>query len=155
MTMNVTELIARHLEDNGVAYRLIEHEPAGSAEEYHRVLGTGYEQQAKALFLRVKRGKQKNFAIVALQAQKQADFSSTAALLKASEVRLATAGQLMEVTGCRFGELPPFGRPFGVPLLLDRELLEEAEIYFNIGSLSRSIALAPSALVELEEPVLF
>jgi len=153
--LNVTERIIRHLDDNAVAYRLIEHEPAGSAEEYHQVLGTRYEQQAKALFLRVKNGKQKSFAVLALQAQKRADLTASSDVLKASNVRLATADQLFEVTGCRFGELPPFGKPFDVPLLLDCDLLDESEIYFNIGDLSRSMALDPAALVELEAPILF
>ena len=76
-------------------------------------------------------------------------------MLKASTVRLATADQLLEVTGCRFGELPPFGKPFDVPLLLDRDLLDETEIYFNIGDLSRSLAVDPAALVALEAPILF
>ena len=153
--MSVTDQIVRHLDENGIAYRLIEHEPAGSADEYHQVLGTRYEQQAKALFLRWKRSGAKGFAVVALQAQKKADLRTAAVILKAREVRLATAAQLREVTGCGFGELPPFGKPFNVPLLMDRDLMDEAEIYFNIGDLSRSMALDPSDLVELESPILF
>jgi Ala-tRNA(Pro) deacylase len=153
--MDVIDRITDYLDGNGVGYRLIDHAPAGSAEEYHAELGTRYEQQAKALFLRVKRQKQKSFAIVALQAQKRADLGRAAGLLQASEVRLATADQLLDETGCRFGELPPFGSPFDVPLLLDRELLEEPEIYFNIGDLSRSMVLEPSVLVALEDPILY
>ena len=90
--------------------------------------------------------------MVALQAQKKADLRTAAVILKAREVRLATAAQLREVTGCGFGELPPFGKPFNVPLLMDRDLMDEAEIYFNIGDLSRSMALDPQTSLSLSLP---
>lgn len=63
--------------------------------------------------------------------------------------------QLTDVTGCGFGELPPFGALFGVPLILDRDLLGEDEIYFNAGDLSTSIAMDPASLADLEAPKLY
>ena len=50
--ISVAERLREYFDDHGVAYRVIEHEPAGSADEYHAVLGTRYEQMAKAVFLR-------------------------------------------------------------------------------------------------------
>jgi hypothetical protein len=44
--------------------------------------------------------------------------------------------QLRETTGCDFGELPPAGRLFAIPLLFDKDLLQQDEIYFKAGSLS-------------------
>ena len=152
--MDVQEHITRYLDSHGVSYRLVEHAPAGSADEYHEVLETRYEQQAKALLLRVKRNRQKSFAVVTLQAQKRLEFERAARLLHAREVRLATDEQLLEVTGCRSGELPPFGKPFDTPLLFDSELTNESEIYFNLGSLSLSMVLDPAQIVRLEDPLL-
>ncbi len=152
---DVETRITEYLKEAGVEFRLLDHEAAGSAEEYQRALGTRMEQQAKALFVRVKKPGNKSFAVVALQAQKQADLRQISRLLRAFEVRLATADQLREVTGCSFGELPPFGVPFGIPLVLDRDLLAQPEIYFNIGSLERSMAVNPSVLESLESPTTF
>jgi Ala-tRNA(Pro) deacylase len=104
----------------------------------------------------VKRGRRdKSFAILALQAQKRADLEGATRLLNASGVRLGTAEQLAEVTGCQFGELPPHGRCFGVPLLFDRALTAESLIYYNAGDLSRSIEVDPADLVRIEDPILF
>ncbi|RJL36025.1 YbaK/EbsC family protein [Bailinhaonella thermotolerans] len=149
------EKIVEYLTANGVAHRVITHPPAGSAEEYHRVLGTSYEQQAKSIFLRVRRPGEKTYAILVIQAQKRADPERAAALLEAREVKLATRDHLRERTGCDFGELAPLGGLYGFPLLLDADLLDEEEIYFNAGDLSTSVALSPKSLQELENPLLY
>jgi Ala-tRNA(Pro) deacylase len=150
---SVAERLREYFDDHGVAYRVIEHEPAASAEEYHAVLGTRYEQMPKAVFLRY-RGKDRNgFAILALQANKRADLERVTRLLDARDGRLGTREELREATGCGFGELPPVGGLFGLPLLFDRDLLTEDVVYFNAGSLTTSMAVDPNALAALEQPI--
>jgi Ala-tRNA(Pro) deacylase len=152
---SVAERLRNYFDDQGVAYRLIEHEPAGSAVEYHAVLGTPYEQMPKAVFLRFRRKDSKGFAILALQADKRADLPRVARLLDARDVGLGSREQLREATGCDWGELPPVGRLFGLPLLFDQDLLSEDELYFNAGSLTMSMAVRPKALEALERPILY
>lgn len=130
---SVAERLRKYFDDRGVAYRVIEHEPAGSADEYHAVLGTRYEQMPKAVFLRCRGKEGKGFAILALQAHKRADLRRVARLLDARDVRLGSREELRGATGCDWGELPPVGRPFGLPLLFDQDLLSEDELYFNAG----------------------
>jgi Ala-tRNA(Pro) deacylase len=149
----VTQRVVDYLAAENVEFRVIEHNPAGSAEEYHEVLGTRYEQQAKAIFLRFKRPGEKGFAILAIQAQKRADLEKVRRLLDAREARLGTVEQLREATGCEFGELPPSGKIFDLQLLFDTDLLTEDEIYFNAGDLGVSIALDPKELERIEEPI--
>ncbi|AQZ63333.1 Putative cytoplasmic protein [[Actinomadura] parvosata subsp. kistnae] len=144
--------IVRYLSRNGIAHSVIRHKPAASAEEYHEVVGTRYEQQAKSIFLRVKRDGEKSFAVLVIQAQKRADPQRAAKLLDAREVKLATKEQLETQTGCTFGELAPLGGLYGYPLLFDTDLLAEDEIYFNAGDLSVSVRLSPKDLYELEQP---
>jgi Ala-tRNA(Pro) deacylase len=150
---SVAQRLRRHLDEHGVAYRLLEHEPAGTAEEYHALLGTRYEQQAKSVFVRHKGGAGGGFAILAIQAQKRADLKRVATLLGARRARMGTIEELRETTGCEFGELPPLGGLFDLPLLLDGDLLAEREIYFNAASLTASIALDPRDLAALERPI--
>ena len=149
----VTRQVEDYLRRENVDFRVIEHERAGSAEEYHQVLGTRYEQQAKSVFLRFRRHGEKGFAVLAIQAQKRADLEKVARLLDAREARLGTVEQLREATGCGFGELPPFGKIFGLPLLLDADMLSEDTIYFNAGDLGISIALDPMELERIEQPI--
>jgi Ala-tRNA(Pro) deacylase len=147
---SVAERLRNYFDDHGVAYRLIEHEPAGSAVEYHAVLGTRYEQMPKAVFLRYRGKDGSGFAILALQADKRADVRRVAKLLDARDVGLGSREQLRAVTGCDWGELPPVGRLFGLPLLFDHDLLSEDELYFNAGSLTMSMAVRSDALEALE-----
>jgi Ala-tRNA(Pro) deacylase len=135
------------LDAHGIAYDVLEHPPAGSAQDYQRTLGTRLEQQAKALLVRLDTGAH---AVVTLQAQKRADLAAVAQLLGAKDAKLANKVELKDVTGCNFGELPPMGKLFGLPLAMDRDLLGEPKIYFNAGRLDRSITLDPRALAAAE-----
>ena len=150
---SVAGRLRHYFDDHGVAYRLIEHEPAGSAVDYHTVLGTRYEQMPKAVFLHYRGSDGSGFAILALQAHKRADLRRVATLLDARDVRLGSREQLRELTGCDWGELPPVGRLFGLPLLFDQDLLSEDELYFNAGSLTTSMAVRSNALEGLEQPI--
>ena len=49
---SVAEQLREYFDDHGVGYRIIVHEAAASADEYHAILGTRYEQMPKAIFLR-------------------------------------------------------------------------------------------------------
>jgi Ala-tRNA(Pro) deacylase len=153
MTASVTDRLREYFDQNEVPYRLIEHGAAGSADAYHAVLGTRYEEQAKAVFLRHKGRDGRGFATLAVQAQKRADLRRVTSLLGAREVRLGTRDQLRETTGCDFGELPPVGRLFGIPLVFDEDLLRQHEIYFNAGSLTVSMAADPRAIDALEQAI--
>ncbi len=140
----------------GVPYREIRHAPGAATEDYHQALGCRYEQQAKCLFLKVKQvGGGFSYAIGTIQAQKRADLGRLAALLGAKEVKMASQEALYEITGCRFGELPPAASLFGLPLLMDRDFLHEDEIYLNAGRVDVSFVIAPGDLVALETPTLF
>lgn len=149
------QTIQNYLTAKQVEHAVITHEPAASADEYHAILGTTYEQQAKALFIQYKKTGQEHFAILAIQSQKRADLKKVAKLLSTSSARLGTITQLTQSTGCHFGELPPIAGLFMLTMLFDKDLLAEQEIYFNAGSLSTSITLNPRRLATAENAILY
>jgi Ala-tRNA(Pro) deacylase len=149
--MDAHARICDWLRQHGAAFEVLTHPAAGSAADYQRTLGTRLEQQAKALLVQHDGG----HAVVTLQAQKRADLALVAQLLGSGTAKLADRGALKGLTGCNFGELPPLGRCYGLPLLMDRDLLGEPLVYFNAGSLERSIRMDPRMLVEVEQPLLF
>ena len=151
----VSEKIVAYLQRHDVAYEGLEHPPAASALDYQKTLGTQLQQQAKSLFVRFKKRGEKGFAVVAVPAQKQVDLERIRDLLGATSVKLAVKPQLEALTGCGFGELPPLGKLFEVPLLMDRDLLAEERVYFNAGRLDYSVAIDPKEIQRLEEPILF
>jgi len=147
--------IERYLDENGVPYESIEHAPAASAEEYNRTLNTRYSQQVKVLLLRYKGNGDDGYVVAAIQGHKKADLERLREILGAKKLRMADKDQLFEVTGCRFGELHPFAKLFGLKLLMDREFLSEQKVFINAGRLDYSITIDPVALQKLEEPVFF
>ncbi|MBP6237466.1 MAG: hypothetical protein KA536_15060 [Saprospiraceae bacterium] len=155
MESSVKTKILDYLQSNNCAFNEISHKPAGSAEEYHIELGTRYEQQAKALFVRFKKPGYKSYVIIALQAQKKCDLNEIKRLLNAAEIRMADVSQLNAETGCEFGQLPPFGKPFGFKLVMDKDLLNEDLIYFNCGALNFSLSMDPKVIQKIEEPLIF
>ena len=147
--------LVERLDEAGVQYRELEHPPAASALEYHRIVGSRLEQQAKALlFRRYADDGAKTYLIYALPGDAEADVERLRRATQSRRLRLATREELERQTGCRFGELPPFGSIFGCGLALDGRLLGVDELYFNAGCLDRSIVLGPGALVELEAPTI-
>jgi Ala-tRNA(Pro) deacylase len=156
MHSDVYAELSAYFQSHGVPYREIRHVPAAATEEYHQALGCRYEQQAKCLFLKAKRGGGAfSYAICAIQAQKRADLKRLTELLGAKEVKMGTAEALFEVTGCHFGELPPAASMFGLPLLMDADLLKEDEIFLNAGRLDISFVISPADLQRLEQPTVY
>ena len=137
-------------------YREIRHAPAASARDYHAIVGSRLEQQAKALlFRRYRKDGTKDYLVYALPGNAEADIDALRAASASSRLRLATPAELEQQTGCRFGELPPLGSLFGCELVLDERLVGEPELYFNAGCLDRSFIVEPAHLVELEQPRIF
>ena len=155
MTEVVYSKIIQYLENKNLEYQVLDHNPVASAEEYQKVMGTRYEQQAKALLLRYKNSDQKGFIVVSVQAQKTVNLEQLKELLGVKVLKMAQKGQLVSETGCNFGELPPLGSIFGLPLMMDKDLLGEELIYFNAGLLTKSIVMNPISIKEIEEPQLF
>jgi Ala-tRNA(Pro) deacylase len=155
MERNVYADISQYFADNGVNYREIHHEAAGSTEEYHQALGCRYGQQAKCLFLNVREAERSYFVICAIPAQKKVNMKALRNLLAAKEVGFATKDELKAVTGCNFGELAPVGKLFGLQLLMEADLLHEDEIFLNAGRLDVSFVIDPRDLERLETPIVF
>ena len=151
----VSKKIVAYLDQHDVAYEGIEHAPAASALDYQKTLGTQLQQQAKSLFVRFKKHGEQGFVVVTVPAQKQVDLEKIQGLLGATSVKLANKQQLETLTGCTFGELPPFGKPFEVQLLMDSDLLAEEKVYFNAGRLDYSMAIDPKDIQRVENPILF
>ncbi|WP_181412109.1 YbaK/EbsC family protein [Streptomyces griseorubiginosus] len=143
-----------HFTRHDVRFEEIEHPTAASAEEYSRVVGSALHEQAKALLLRRHRREGgKDLVIHSLPGDQRADLDALADALAAKRLRMASADELKEATGCNFGELPSVGSIFGLPLSMDVRLLEQSRIFFNAGVLDRSVILAPHDLQALESPL--
>ena len=141
----VTERLVRLLTDAGVAFEILEHEPVRTSEDAARVRGTRLEEGAKALVVRAG----DRYVHLVLPAHRRADNAALRAGLETRTLRFATPDELMELTGCAPGAVPPFGNLFGLPVMVDEELVTLERIAFNAGSNAVSITMRAADFVRL------
>jgi Ala-tRNA(Pro) deacylase len=144
-TLPVTERLRHWLREAGVAFEVLEHEPVRTSEEAARVRGTRLEQGAKALVVRA----DDRFLHCVLPAHLKADNGALRAIAGTRRLRFATRDELLELTGCEPGAVPPFGNLFGLPVLLDEALCASEQVAFNAGSNAVSIVMRCDDLVRV------
>lgn len=146
--------IKTYFSQNNLQYKEITHTSGATAEEYHNAVGCRYEQQAKCLLVRVKGTEGKYYLIVTLPAQKRLDLNALKTSLNAKEIRMANKDELKQVTGCNFGEVPPLAKIFGIKMAMDKDFLNEKEIYMNAGKVDVSFIINPLEIQKSESPVM-
>ena len=143
----VAPRLERWLRERGASFRLLEHAPVFTSEEAARVRGTPREAGAKALVLLA----QDRPVHVVLPGHRRVDNAQLRAILGTRTLRFATPEELLSLTGCIPGAVPPFGNLFGLPVFVDEELAQRDEIAFNAGSNSVSIVMRCADFLRLSE----
>lgn len=144
----VTDRVEAFLREAGVAFRLYSHAPVFTSAEAARVRGTTPEEGAKALLIRA----DERFVLVVLSGVLRVDNKALRRLLGAHGVRFATEDELLRLTGCRPGAVPPFGNLFGLPVLMDASLRLCEQVSFNAGSNAWSVTMRREDLERLAQP---
>ncbi|MBI4896216.1 MAG: hypothetical protein HY832_01575 [Candidatus Aenigmarchaeota archaeon] len=132
-----------------VAFTESVHEPVTTSEHAARVRGTTIESGAKAIVVKT----DTSFVMLVLSANKKLDSKKTKELLKSKTLRFATSQELMTITHCEPGAVPPFGMLFGLAVYADTSLLDQEVINFNAGRTDTSIAMKREDYVNLVHPV--
>ena len=148
----IEKKIVKMLEEQGVKYELLEHEPVYTSEQAAEVRGVPLKTGVKALVCKTSA---KKFILVLVRADKRADLDSVVELEGAKKVSLASPEEVLKHTGCKIGSVPPFGHKKALKTYLDREILEEDEVNFNIGEHTKSIRMKAGDLLRVMGPVLF
>jgi Ala-tRNA(Pro) deacylase len=141
----VTERLVAWLREQAVPFHLVEHAPVFTSEEAARVRGTPLEAGAKALVLLAA----DRPVHVVIPAHRRLDNARARAALGTRTLRFATADELLSLTGCAPGAVPPFGNLFGLPVLADEALATREELAFNAGSNSVSLRMAAADVLRL------
>lgn len=143
--MPVSERLAQWLREAGVAFDLVEHPPVRTSVEAALARGTRLEQGAKALVVRA----EDRFVHCVLPAHLKVDNAALRAIVGTRTLRFASRQELLELTGCEPGAVPPFGNLFGLPVLLDEALCANDRVAFNAGSTTVSITMRCADLVRV------
>ncbi len=69
-------------------------------------------------------------------------------------MRLASSEEVLKITGCEIGSVPPFGHKKALKTYMDKDVLENEWVNFNIGLHTKSANMKSRDLEALLKPVL-
>lgn len=146
--------VIKFLKDSGVEFKHFSHKPvrtsAEAAEERGVELGSG----AKALLIKyILKPDIIKYALLVMSASRKVAWKGVKDYLGTKNVAFAKVEDVMKVTGCIPGAVPPLGSLFGVKTLVDPSLKSQGSIInFNIGLQSQSVTLGTEDYLRIENP---
>jgi prolyl-tRNA editing enzyme YbaK/EbsC (Cys-tRNA(Pro) deacylase) len=144
--------IIRYLKQNGVAFRVVHHEPTRTSAESAEARGEELRVGGKAILMKVDDG----FKLFVLSAARSIDSSKIKAFFTVKRLRFASPDELLEHTGLVPGSVPPFGPPIlNLELYADVSIGSNERIAFNAGSLTDSVIMEAEDYLKLAAPVIF
>ena len=143
--MNILDL----LEQGNAQYKVLEHAPEGRCADVSKLRGNKIAEANKALVVRTKGPKGKEYFLLALRADHNSDFDK---LGNYRDVRLCNPEKVKLLTDCVIGSVPPFSFHPDLKIVVDPLLLKNDSFWFNAGLLDKSICLRTKDYIRLVKP---
>jgi Ala-tRNA(Pro) deacylase len=150
--MNVLDEILKELEQKRVEFEHFNHERVHTSEDAAKIRGNSLSQAAKAIVLKVKEDKSYFFIQAVLQGSRKIDLKALRKHLGVKSIGLASPEEVLDITGCTIGSVPPFGHLFGLDVYIDKNLELEQVIFFSAGSHYDSIKISSSDYFNVISP---
>ncbi|MGD2108466.1 MAG: YbaK/EbsC family protein [Phycisphaerae bacterium] len=144
----VFERLTAALEEAGIEFTHLHHDPVYTSPEAARVRGTPLHSGAKALILSARGA----FRFAVMPADLSLNNNAVRKSLGCKRLRFATKDEVLEVTGLTPGSIPPFGSLFGLETICDPQLADNETIVFNAGSHTDSILMRYEDYFSHEKP---
>jgi len=142
--------LQRYLNNNGIPYTILQHDPAFTAHSVAAVAHVPERQLVKIIVLQID---ERNWLAV-LRADHRINLNLIRHAFNAHAVHLAHEEDLATLfPDCQLGTMPPFGNLYGLPVLMDEAVLEDEEIYFNACSSTRVIRMKLEDFKMLVKPL--
>jgi Ala-tRNA(Pro) deacylase len=142
------ERIKEFLKENNVNFVVTTHKPVYTSEEAAAVRGTDLKTGAKAMVIR----SEGRFYLFVICADRKIDFKKVREILNSDSVSFATEDEVMKISGCKIGAIPPFGNLFDVDIYVDKSLLSVENINFNAGRNDTSIFMKRDDFINATKP---
>jgi len=148
--MSMSERLQRLLDENGVRYRVIEHEPAYTAQEEAHAAHVSGRNWAKTVVVML----DDEPALTVLPATRRVDLERLRRIVGSDRVRLADEAEFEHYyPDCERGAMPPFGQLYGQPTFVDETLRRDEIIAFHAGDHRTAIQIAYDTFERLAEPI--
>jgi len=131
-----------------IRFKTKEHTPIHTLEELESALNTSRSNIAKSVLFVHEKGKEKRFYAVILTADRKVHLGKLARTLNvnANEIRMATQQEVEELIGFHILNLPPFGFPKFVTIIIDVSLDGHDEVWCGLGKKTEHVKLKLSDL---------
>jgi Ala-tRNA(Pro) deacylase len=147
--MAITQNVAGLLKSSGVAYEILKHPQAFTAQEVAAAVHVTGKEIAKTIVVNAD-GK---FVMAVIPAPHKVSLKSLKELLGAKEVRLATETELTQLfPDCEIGAMPPFGNLYNMPVCISTALKDRKEVIFNACTHTEVIKISYADFEQLVQP---
>jgi Ala-tRNA(Pro) deacylase len=133
-----------------VEYKIYEHEPVYTSEQASQVRGVELKTGVKAMVLK----SIDRFLLADIAADRRLDFRKLEKLLHVKKLEFATKVEVVAKTGCEAGSVHPVGSRFNLDTYLDKSVLNNEYVNFNIGLLTKSVRIKKDDFVRILKPKL-
>lgn len=147
--MECSERLQSYLRESNVAFELVEHPVAYTAQEVAASEHVPGRMFAKVVMV-VADGK---LTMLVLPAMEMVRFNEVAKALGATKIRLASEDEFASrFADCDRGAMPPFGYLYGVPMIVDASLARNERIVFQPGTHTATMSVRYADYVRLVQP---
>jgi Ala-tRNA(Pro) deacylase len=147
--MAIAQNVAGLLKSSGVAYEILKHPQAFTAQEVAATVHVTGKEVAKTIVVDVD-GK---FVMAVIPAPHKVSLKLLKELLGAKEVRLASEAELTQLfPDCEVGAMPPFGNLYNMPVYISTALKDRKDLIFNACTHTEVIKISFSDFERLVQP---
>ncbi|MBD3250503.1 MAG: hypothetical protein GF381_02970 [Candidatus Pacebacteria bacterium] len=148
--MSIFKNILQILEESDISYKLIEHEPVFTMEQAAQVCNHLPKQGVKTLLIKLYATKRQfEYRLIVWQGNEQMPFAEICSKLDFKKCKLAQPQEVADELGIEVGALSPFGCAKQYPVIFDKRLLEQKQVFINAGVHDKTIAFAPEDLFKI------
>jgi Ala-tRNA(Pro) deacylase len=145
----ISTRLKQFLDDNGVGYDVMHHDPAFTAQELAARLHVPGREFTKAVVVKTDAG----YLLVALPAPLRINFKMLAKGMGVKKCRLANETEFQQLfPDCELGAMPPFGNLYNMPTYVDQDVALNENIVINAGTHAEAIRLRYADFARLARP---
>ena len=127
--MAIAQRLKWYLDHHGVTYEVIPHRRTESSLETARAAHVDERHLVKCVLLEDERG----YLLAVLPAASRVSLEDVREHFE-RPLELATEAELGDIfDDCQVGAIPPVGRAYGIPTVIDTSLLHLEDVYFEAG----------------------
>ncbi|HEY6952573.1 MAG TPA: YbaK/EbsC family protein [Bacteroidota bacterium] len=142
--------LLKYLNLTGVQYQVLSHVPAFSAHSVALASHIPESELAKTLLVRA----DEQYWMAVLRGDYQLNQRLLKHALEAKHVGLATEEELaVFFPDCEVGAMPPFGKLYALPVVVDKALTEDVDIVFNACTHTQAVKMKFADYERLVRPI--